>query len=76
MRSIYAGCCYRRHDVAWSVCVCVCVRACVCVCVVHDREPCKTAEPIEMPSAIQTRVTGGAMFQMGAHAESPDFPTE
>jgi len=24
----------------------------VCVCVGHDREPCKTAEPIEMPFGL------------------------
>ena len=33
----------RPHEaVGWSVC--------------HDREPCKTAEPIEMPFAVWTRV--------------------
>ena len=29
---------------------------CVCVCVDHDREPCKTAEPIEMPFRMLMRV--------------------
>ena len=34
------------------------VRVCVCLClsVDHDREPCKTAESIEIPFGEQTRV--------------------
>jgi len=34
---------------AWSVCVCMCVCVSVCHRIVHDHEPCKTAEPIKMP---------------------------
>ena len=43
------------------VCVCVCVRACVCACVClcclsvsvvhHNREPCKTHEPVDVCGA-------------------------
>jgi len=31
----------------------------VCRSVCHDREPCKTVEPIEMPSGLWTRVGPG-----------------
>ena len=33
-------------EVAWSVCVCVCVG--------HERESCKTAEPIEVVWGVQS----------------------
>ena len=39
------ACCYRPSSVVcWSVCRSVC----------HIREPCKTAEPIEMPFGLWT----------------------
>ena len=45
---------YRRISV---VCLFVCRSVCLLVC--HDCEPCKTAEPIEMPFGLWTRVGPG-----------------
>jgi len=38
-----------KDRVAWSVCRSVCLSVC------HTSEPCKTAEPIEMPFGTWTR---------------------
>ena len=45
--------------VAWSACL----SACVCLCIGHTRELCKTAEPIEMPFGVLTRM--GPMNHVG-----------
>jgi len=48
-----AAYCYRRNRV-------------VCLSVCHDREPTKTAEPIEMLLGLWTRVGQGITYQMGS----------
>jgi len=49
--------------VAWSVCLSVCLSVCRSVC--HHREPCKTAELIEMPFGLRTRVGQRKLYEMG-----------
>jgi len=61
-----AVCCYRRSSIV------VCLSVCLYVCrhVYHDREPSKTAEPIEMPFWLWTRVASGNHVLDGG----PDLP--
>jgi len=44
-----AACCYRPRSV-------------VCRSVCHSSEPCKTAEPIEMPFGLRTCIDQGTMY--------------
>jgi len=54
--------------VAWSVCLSVClsVSVSVCVTVEHMLEPCKNAEPTEMPFGLWTPVSPGNHYYVVA----------